>query len=54
MATRSYLALFIIDAILSFITAVLVYLYIPETKPEAHEDAPHESLGATFRGYFTV
>ena len=54
MATRSYLALFIIDAILSFITAVLVYLYIPETKPEAHEDAPHESLGATFRGYFIV
>ncbi len=54
MATRSYLALFITDAILSFITAILVYKYIPETKPETREDAPHESLGATFRGYFTV
>jgi MFS family permease len=54
MATRSYLALFISDAILSLITAILVYLYIPETKPEAHEGTQHESLGATFRGYFTV
>jgi len=54
MATRSYLVLFITDAVLSFITAILVYLYIPETKPEEHLDTPKESIGATFRGYFTV
>ncbi|MGA9398156.1 MAG: MFS transporter [Anaerolineaceae bacterium] len=54
MATRSYLALFITDAVLSFITAILVYLYIPETKPKELLDAPKESIGATFRGYFTV
>lgn len=54
MATRSYLVLFITDAVLSFITAILVYIYIPETKPADHKDAVKESMGTTFRGYFTV
>ncbi len=54
MATRSYLVLFITDAVLSLITAILVYLYIPETMPEPHADAPKESMGATFGGYITV
>jgi MFS family permease len=54
MATRSYLALFIIDAVLSFITAILVFKYIPETKPEEHADAPRESLAKTFQGYLSV
>jgi MFS family permease len=54
MATRSYLVLFITDAVLSLITAILVYRYIPETKPVELPDAPRENIGATFRGYFTV
>jgi MFS family permease len=54
MATRSYLVLFLTDALLSFITAILVYRYIPETKPEQRVDTPKESMGETFRGYFTV
>jgi MFS family permease len=54
MATRSYMALFISDAVLSLITAILVYRYIPETKPEELADAPRESLASTFRGYFSV
>lgn len=54
MATRSYLVLFLTDALLSFITAILVYRYIPETKPEQHTDITRESIGTTFRGYFIV
>jgi MFS family permease len=54
MATRSYMALFISDAVLSLITAYLVFRYIPETKPEEQADTPHESLGETFKGYLTV
>ena len=54
MATRSYLALFISDAVLSLITAILVFRYIPETKPEQSADTPRETLGATFKGYFSV
>jgi len=34
--------------------ALLVFLYLPETKPHAKADAPHESMAATFRGYFQV
>jgi MFS family permease len=54
MATRSYLALFISDAVLSLITAILVFRFIPETKPEQSADTPRESLSATFKGYFSV
>ncbi|MBI5052613.1 MAG: MFS transporter, partial [Chloroflexi bacterium] len=54
LAARSYLSLFIADAVISLITAVLVYLYLPETKPAPHPDAKPESMGSTFRGYFLV
>ena len=54
LAARSYLSLFIADAVISLITAVLVYLYLPETKPAPHADAKPESMGGTFRGYFLV
>jgi MFS family permease len=54
MATRSYLALFISDAVLSLITAILVFRYIPETKPERQKDTPRETLATTFKGYFSV
>ncbi|NIS82332.1 MAG: MFS transporter [Anaerolineales bacterium] len=54
LASRSYLSLFIIDAVASTITAVLVYRLIPETKPETSPDQPPESTGQTFRGYARV
>ncbi len=54
VAGRSFLALFVIDAVISCIVAVLFYLLMPETKPEAHPDQPPESMAATFRGYGVV
>lgn len=54
VASHSYLALFIIDTVFSLITAALVYKYIAETKPEAVEGAPQESILQTLRGYFLV
>lgn len=54
LAARSYLMLFIIDAIISLISAALVYLYLPETKPETHLGEEPESVTTTFAGYFQV
>ncbi len=51
IAAKSFFALFIIDAIASSITALIVYLTMPETKPEKHSDQPHESVLQTFKGY---
>lgn len=51
VANRSFLALFVIDAVISCIVAVLFYLLMPETKPEAHAEQEPESMLATFRGY---
>lgn len=54
IAARSYLALFIIDAIVSSIVALLVFLLIPETKPAVPEEKAPETLGDTFVGYLRV
>jgi MFS family permease len=54
VAARSYLALFIIDAIVSAIVALLVFLLIPETKPTAPEGKVQESTSETFAGYLRV
>jgi MFS family permease len=54
LATRSYLLLFILDAISSVITAVIVYRMIPETKPEAADGKPPESILQTIKGYVIV
>lgn len=59
LAARSYTILFIIDVILSSITAVIILLFVPETKPQAAPDAagqpvPSESFGQTLVGYFKV
>lgn len=51
IASRSFFALFIIDAVASSITALIVFLTMPETKPEKHADQPHESVFQTFKGY---
>lgn len=54
IANRSFLALFIIDAFVSCVVAVLFYLFISETKPEASPGQAAESVLATFRGYSQV
>jgi MFS family permease len=54
LAARSYLALFVIDAIISTIVAVIVFFTIPETKPELRPGTKQESMVQSFRGYFRV
>ncbi len=54
LAARSYLSLFILDAVCSLITAVIVFRLIPETRPEVKETAQRETMAKTFRGYLTV
>ncbi|NHJ20547.1 MAG: MFS transporter [Candidatus Lokiarchaeota archaeon] len=54
IATRSFLLLFIIDAIGSLITAVIVYTIIPETKPELEIGGHNDSLIKTIKGYKEV
>jgi MFS family permease len=54
IAARSYLALFIIDAVVSAIVASLVFLLIPETKPVAEEGREQTSFLQTFIGYVNV
>ncbi len=52
IANRSYFALFVLDAVISCIVAVIFYLYISETKPET--TAEPESMIKTFAGYGVV
>jgi MFS family permease len=54
IAARSYLALFVIDAIVSAIVALMVFLLIPETKPAAPEGKIQETTAETFAGYGRV
>lgn len=54
LATRSYLLLFIADAVISLISASIVFLALPETRPEAAAGSSSHSMGATFKGYFQV
>ena len=54
IAARSYLALFIIDAIVSSLVALLVFFLIPETKPAVAEGKEQESTTETFIGYLRV
>ena len=54
LATRSYLLLFILDAVSSLIAAAIVYRMIPETMPETAADKPPESILQTIKGYAIV
>lgn len=54
LAARSYLTLFLTDAAVSLLTATLIFIFLPETKPEAHPDAPKQSMAGTFAGYGKV
>jgi len=52
IASRSYFALFVLDAIFSCIVAAIVFFNIPETKPETTKEP--ESMLSTFAGYRVV
>ena len=54
LATQSFMSLFIADAVSSIITAVIVYLVIPETKPETLDAESEETVMKTFIGYKEV
>ena len=54
VAARSYTALFLIDAVISLISATIVYFNVPETKPAPHAHEEPESFGQTFIGYGRV
>jgi MFS family permease len=56
IATRSFLALFIIDGVISCIVAAILFRLLPETKPKPREDVPHqeETLWQTLKGYRVV
>jgi MFS family permease len=54
MASRSYLSLFVMDAGVSLITAVIFYRLIPETKPQPREATERQSLLQVLRGYRLV
>jgi MFS family permease len=54
LATRSFMLLFIADAVSSISTAIIVYLVIPETKPQKQDDEPEETIMKTLIGYKEV
>jgi MFS family permease len=54
IATRSYLALFITDAVISLAAAAFVLAVMPETKPAPAVGAAPESMARTFAGFLRV
>jgi MFS family permease len=54
LAARSYLLLFIGDAVFSLITAGVVVLAIGETRPTPREGEPEQTIAQTFSGYWRV
>lgn len=56
IASRSFLALFIIDAVVSCLAALILFRLLPETKPKPKEGVPHkeETFWQTLKGYRVV
>lgn len=59
LAVKGYTLLFIIDVITSFITAVIILIFVPETKPvskpvTSEGQEQEETILETFAGYFKV
>jgi len=54
IATRSYLALFITDAIISLVAAAVVFFAIAETRPEVQPNLEPETTAESFGGYLRV
>jgi len=51
LAAYNFLYLFLSDAVISVVTALLVFRLLPETKPQPKEKTEHESLLKTLSGY---
>ena len=54
LIANSYLTLFIVDAVISLISAAIVIFALPETKPEAPAHTKPETMKQTFAGYGRV
>lgn len=54
LIANSYLTLFVVDAVISIISAGIVLFGLPETKPQTHAHAKPESMRQTFAGYGLV
>jgi MFS family permease len=54
LATRSFMLLFILDAVSSIITAFIVYYVIPETKPQLKKAESEDTIMKTLIGYRDV
>jgi MFS family permease len=54
LAGISYILLFFVDAVLSVITAVIIYFALPETQPQKSGKQVEESLAKTLSGYWRV
>ena len=54
LIAKSYILLFIVDAVISLIAATVVIFFLPETKPAAHPDAKQETVSQSFAGYGKV
>jgi MFS family permease len=54
VASRSFFALFVTDAVISCTVAVLFYMLMPETKPQGSAEQARESTLETFAGYSLV
>ncbi len=54
LIARSFLLLFICDAVISLISAGVVLAAIPETLPQTFPGEPRPNLRATYRGYLKV
>ncbi len=54
LARSSYLYLFLADALISTISAFIVWRAMPETKPTPKPGAAEETMATTFRGYGRV
>jgi MFS family permease len=54
LIANSYLTLFIVDAVISLISAAIVIFALPETKPQALAHTKPETMKQTFAGYGRV
>ena len=54
IATHSYMALFITDAVISLIAAGVILFALPETKPETQVGVKEETTAESFGGYLRV
>jgi MFS family permease len=54
LIANSYLTLFLVDAVISLISAAIVLFALPETKPQAPPHVKPETMKQTFAGYGRV